>query len=96
MSVRDNPGLPDPESAGDGSGRRVLWVAMAIAFARSILGLIFLMAGAYKVFDLGPVGHVKKLFLPFSDTFLPVWSLWVVGYTILIAPERDRFAMDEI
>lgn len=82
MSVRDKPGFPAREFAGVGRDRRSLWVAMAIVFARSILGLIFLMAGAYKVFDLGPVGHVEKLFLPFSDTFLPVWSLWVAGYTI--------------
>ncbi|HEY0992248.1 MAG TPA: DoxX family protein, partial [Kofleriaceae bacterium] len=56
--------------------------AWAIAFARLVLGLIFFMAGAYKVFELGPVGHAQKYFLPFSDTFLPVWSLWAVGCTI--------------
>jgi uncharacterized membrane protein YphA (DoxX/SURF4 family) len=62
--------------------RRSLWIAMATAFARGVLGLIFLMAGAYKVFTLGPAGHALKYFLPFSDTFLPIWSLWAVGYTI--------------
>ena len=56
--------------------------ALAILFARLVLGFIFFMAGAYKVFELGPVGHAQKYFLPFSDTFLPVWSLWAVGYTI--------------
>ncbi|MEO8449521.1 MAG: DoxX family membrane protein, partial [Gemmatimonadota bacterium] len=50
--------------------------------ARGILGLIFFMAGVYKVFDLGPVGHVEKFFLPFQATFLPTWSLWAVGLTI--------------
>ena len=40
------------------------------------------MAGWYKVFQLTPTGHVEKFFLPFKSTFLPVWSLWVVGYTI--------------
>jgi len=54
----------------------------AILFARLVLGLIFFMAGVYKVFQLGPAGHVEKYFLPFSDTFLPVWSLWIVGFTI--------------
>jgi uncharacterized membrane protein YphA (DoxX/SURF4 family) len=34
------------------------------------------------VFQLGPLGHAQKYFLPFSDTFLPVWSLWLVGVTI--------------
>src|SRR4029078_2306324 len=40
------------------------------------------MAGVWKVFGLGPVGHVRKFFLPFQDTFLPVWSLWLTGFTI--------------
>ena len=55
---------------------------MALWFARSVLGLIFFMAGFWKVFTLGPAGHVAKYFLPFSDTMLPIWSLWAVGYTI--------------
>ena len=54
----------------------------AIFFARGVLGLIFLMAGVYKVFQLGPVGHVHRWFLPYSDTFLPIWSLWLVGLVI--------------
>lgn len=55
---------------------------MGLVFARSVLGLIFFMAGVYKVFTLGPTGHVAKFFLPFQDTFLPTWSLWAVGFTI--------------
>ena len=31
---------------------------------------------------LGPLAHARKYFLPFSDTFLPIWSLWAVGVTI--------------
>jgi len=54
----------------------------AVFFARVVLGLIFFMAGVYKVFQQGPVGHVRQWFLPYSDTFLPVWSLWAVGLTI--------------
>jgi uncharacterized membrane protein YphA (DoxX/SURF4 family) len=54
----------------------------AILFARLVLGLIFFMAGVYKVFTLTPVGHVQKWFLPFRDTFLPTWSLWAVGLAI--------------
>lgn len=54
----------------------------AVCFARAVLGLIFLMAGIYKVFEQGPVGHVTQWFLPYSNTFLPVWSLWAVGLTI--------------
>ncbi|HYJ07342.1 MAG TPA: DoxX family protein [Chthoniobacterales bacterium] len=56
--------------------------AWALLFARLVLGLIFFMAGVGKVFQLGPVEHARKYFLPFSDTFLPVWSLWFVGVTI--------------
>jgi len=54
----------------------------ALLFARLVLGLIFFMAGEWKVFDLGPLEHARKYFLPFSDTFLPIWSLWTVGTMI--------------
>ena len=56
--------------------------AWAILFARLVLGLIFFMAGVHKVFTLGPAGHVRKWFLPYRDTFLPVWSLWAAGLAI--------------
>ena len=29
-----------------------------------------------------PAGHVAKWFLPYRDTFLPVWSLWAAGLAI--------------
>ena len=54
----------------------------ALLFARLVLGLIFFMAGVYKVFDLGPLEHARKYFLPYSDTVLPVWSLWATGVVI--------------
>ena len=57
-------------------------VAWAVLFARLVLGLIFFMAGIYKVFQQGPLNHARKWFLPYSDTFLPVWSLWATGVTI--------------
>ena len=56
--------------------------AWAVLFARLVLGLIFFMAGFWKVFQLGPLEHARKYFLPFADTFLPVWSLWSVGVAI--------------
>ena len=56
----------------------------ALLFARLVLGLIFFMAGFWKVFQLGPLEHARKYFLPFADTFLPVWSLWLAGATIPI------------
>jgi hypothetical protein len=54
----------------------------ALFFARLVLGLIFFMAGVWKVFELGPLEHARKFFLPYTDTFLPVWSLWTVGVIV--------------
>jgi DoxX. len=62
--------------------QRISGMTWAVFFARAVLGLIFFMAGIYKVFQQGPVGHVKQWFLPYSNTFLPIWSLWLVGLTI--------------
>jgi uncharacterized membrane protein YphA (DoxX/SURF4 family) len=57
----------------------------AILFARLILGLIFFMAGVFKVFQLGPVQHARRLFVePYAQTFLPRWSLWATGVTVPI------------
>jgi uncharacterized membrane protein YphA (DoxX/SURF4 family) len=57
--------------------------AWAVLFARGVLGLIFFMAGVFKVFTLTPVGHAHKWFMdPYADTFLPMWSLWLTGLTI--------------
>jgi uncharacterized membrane protein YphA (DoxX/SURF4 family) len=42
------------------------------------------MAGVWKTFTLTPVGHAQRWFLPYADTFLPRWSLWVTGVTIPI------------
>jgi uncharacterized membrane protein YphA (DoxX/SURF4 family) len=61
---------------------RISQRAWAILFARLVLGLIFFMAGCWKVFQLGPLEHARKYFLPFADTFLPIWSLWLVGAVI--------------
>jgi uncharacterized membrane protein YphA (DoxX/SURF4 family) len=56
--------------------------AWAIVLARLVLGLIFFMAGCYKVFEQGPLEHARQWFLPYRETFLPVWSLWAVGTVI--------------
>jgi uncharacterized membrane protein YphA (DoxX/SURF4 family) len=56
--------------------------AWALVFARLVLGLIFFMAGVNKVFEQGPLEHARQWFLPYRDTFLPVWSLWAVGTII--------------
>ena len=57
--------------------------AWALLFARGVLGFIFFMAGVYKVFQMGPLGHARHFFIePYSGTFLPTWSLWAVGTSI--------------
>ena len=62
--------------------QQTIWQAWALLLSRLVLGLIFFMAGTFKVFELGPLGHARRFFLPYEETFLPVWSLWVVGTTI--------------
>lgn len=56
--------------------------AWGVVFARIVLGLMFGMAGIYKVFDMGALEHARQLFLPYQDTFLPAWALWSVGTVI--------------
>jgi uncharacterized membrane protein YphA (DoxX/SURF4 family) len=56
--------------------------AWAVLFARMILGLIFGMAGYWKCFVLTLPGHVHRYFLPYADTWIPVWLLWAVGLMI--------------
>jgi uncharacterized membrane protein YphA (DoxX/SURF4 family) len=51
--------------------------------ARGVCGTRFTMAGVWKVFTLGPAAHAKMWFTElFSDTWLPTWSLELVGRTI--------------
>lgn len=55
----------------------------ALLFARGVLGFIFFMAGVYKVFQMGPLEHARRLFVePYAATFLPAWSLWVTGAAV--------------
>lgn len=57
--------------------------AWAVFFARVILGLIFFMAGFWKVFQLGPLQHARRFFVePYAQSFLPRWSLWATGTSV--------------
>ena len=56
--------------------------SLAVLIARLVLGLMFFMAGVFKVFEMGVIVHARELFLPFADTFLPAWSLWAMGTAI--------------
>ena len=55
----------------------------ALFLARWILGLIFFMAGVWKVFELSPIGHARLFFVgPYEESFLPAWLLWSAGTVI--------------
>jgi len=50
---------------------------------RWILGLLFLMAGYWKVFVLTPAAHAQQFFVEgFSDSWIPSWLLHLFGYSI--------------
>ena len=50
---------------------------------RWILGLLFLMAGYWKVFVLTPAVHAQQFFVEgFAETWIPVWLLQVLGFGI--------------
>lgn len=69
-----------PGTGSDGDRRGVAW---AILFARLILGLMFLMAGIWKVFSFGALEHARQLFVePYAETFLPAWALWTTGTAV--------------
>ena len=59
--------------------------AWAILIARTLLGLVFFVAGVYKTFMWGPLEHARVLFVePYAQTYLPVWGLWASGAVIPI------------
>lgn len=71
--------------------RRRAW---ALLLARGVLGLIFFMAGFWKVFTMGPVAHAHKWFVdPYAQTFLPPWALWAAGVTIPFVELLGGFLM---
>lgn len=56
------------------------WAAF---LARWVVGLIFAMAGFWKVFELTPAAHARRFFLEgYAETWIPVWLLWALGLTI--------------
>ena len=61
---------------------RIDLTAWAVLCARVILGLIFGMAGYWKTFTLGPVGHYHRFFEPYVGTWIPLWLLWATGVSI--------------
>ncbi len=57
--------------------------AWALLLARTLLGVLFFVAGINKVFLMGAVVHARTLFVDrYADTLLPVWGLWASGTSI--------------
>jgi uncharacterized membrane protein YphA (DoxX/SURF4 family) len=55
----------------------------AVFMCRWILGLLFTMAGWWKVFDLGAAEHARQFFVDgFAESWIPVWLLWGLGVFI--------------
>lgn len=57
--------------------------AIAVFLARTMLGLLFFMAGWWKVFTLTPTVHAQQFFVDgFKDQWIPEWMLWALGTAI--------------
>jgi len=60
--------------------RDLRWIRF---FARSLLGILFVMAGWWKVFELGAGNHARQYFVSaFADHWIPQWLLWALGVAI--------------
>lgn len=56
---------------------------IAVFLARTMLGLVFFMAGWWKVFTLTPAVHAQQFFIDgFKETWIPEWLLWALGTAI--------------
>ncbi|MCH8301638.1 MAG: DoxX family protein [Proteobacteria bacterium] len=56
---------------------------VAVFIVRWILGLLFFMAGYWKVFVLTPAQHAQQYFVDgFADSWIPDWLLQLFGVTI--------------
>ncbi len=51
--------------------------------ARWMLGILFTMAGYWKVFTLTPAKHAENFFIKgFEGHWIPEWLLWALGVSI--------------
>lgn len=56
---------------------------IAVFLARAMLGIVFLMAGWWKVFTLTPAVHAQQFFIEgFKGHWIPEWLLWSLGVAI--------------
>ena len=55
----------------------------AVFICRWILGVIFAIAGWWKVTELGAVQHARQYFVEgFAESWIPEWLLWGLGLVI--------------
>ncbi len=58
-------------------------LSIAAFIVRWILGVLFVMAGYWKVFILTPAAHTDNFFItPYADSWIPQWLLWPLGMGI--------------
>lgn len=56
---------------------------IAVFLARALLGILFLMAGWWKVFTLSLEVHAQRFFIEgFKDHWIPEWLLYLLGVSI--------------
>ena len=56
---------------------------IAIFLGRWLLGLLFLLRGWYKVFEMTPQVHTDRIFIErFAETWIPEPVLWSLGMSI--------------
>jgi len=71
---------------GEQGTKTLEWFTPPVAAAficRWILGLLFAMAGWWKVFELGALEHARRFFVEgFADSWIPAWLLWSLGVVI--------------
>lgn len=59
---------------------QLCWV---VFFSRVMAGLLFGMAGYYKVFVMTAQTHAQRLFVEgYAETWIPVFLLWTLGLAI--------------
>ena len=52
-------------------------------FARTLVGILFFMAGWWKCFELTPMAHARGAFVEgFADSWIPAFLLWGLGLAI--------------
>lgn len=52
-------------------------------FSRVLVGLLFGMAGYYKIFIQGPRAHAAQWFtVPYADSWIPHWALLAAGVAV--------------